>query len=137
MKNALLLLLLALAAATTITTAQMDDFDWSDSESSSGSGSDSDSESSSEDEEAGRATKGRGKSGKKTMSVTKKSPKKSEEMQYAYFQCTARYVERDGKTLVTRVYTHQLPIAQDVEDFLESVDDEVIPVVLGREAVYR
>lgn len=55
----------------------------------------------------------------------------------AFIQCTVRYVEKDGKTLVTRVCSHQLPVAKNVSDFLESVDEEVIPVLLGKEAVYR
>lgn len=57
--------------------------------------------------------------------------------EFAFFQCTVRYVERDGKTLVTRVYSHQLPVAKTVGDFLASVDEEVVPVLLGKEAVYR
>lgn len=55
----------------------------------------------------------------------------------AFFQCIVRYVEKDGKTLVTRVYSHLLPVAKSVRDFLESVDEEVVAVVLGKEAVYR
>lgn len=55
----------------------------------------------------------------------------------AFIQCTVRYVEKDGKTLVTRVCSHQLPVAKTVHDFLDSVDEEVIPVLLGKEAVYR
>jgi Sec23/Sec24 zinc finger/Sec23/Sec24 trunk domain len=55
----------------------------------------------------------------------------------AFFQCTVRYVEKNGQTLVTRVCSHQLPVAKDVSDFLESVDEEVVPVMLGKEAVYR
>jgi hypothetical protein len=57
------------------------------------------------------------------------------EEEYATFQCTARYV--DGKTLVTRVSTHRLAIAKDVSSFLDEVDEEVVPVLLGKEAVYR
>lgn len=56
---------------------------------------------------------------------------------YAFIQCTVRYVEKDGKTLVTRVCSHQLLVAETVGDFLESIDEEVIPVLLGKEAVYR
>ena len=57
--------------------------------------------------------------------------------QYAFFQCTVRFVDRDGKTLVTRVSTHRLSIAKDIGEYLDSIDDEVIPVLLGKEAVYR
>ena len=56
---------------------------------------------------------------------------------YAFFQCIARFVDPSGTSLVTRVSTHRLSIAKDVGEFLDSVDDEVIPVVLGKEAVYR
>lgn len=55
----------------------------------------------------------------------------------AFFQCTVRFVEKDGGTLVTRVFSHELPVAKKVTDFLESVDEEVVPVLLGKEAVYR
>jgi hypothetical protein len=57
--------------------------------------------------------------------------------EFAFFQCVIRYVERDGKTLVTRVCSHQLPVAKSISDFLESVDEDVVPVILGKEAVYR
>lgn len=56
---------------------------------------------------------------------------------YAFFQCTIRYLEDDGMTLVTKVSTHRLPIALSVHDFLDSMDEEVIPIVLGKEAVFR
>lgn len=55
----------------------------------------------------------------------------------AFFQCTVRHVEKDGQTLVTRVCSHQLSVSKDASDFLESVDEEVVPVILGKEAVYR
>lgn len=56
---------------------------------------------------------------------------------YAFFQCTLRYLEQDGKTLVTKVSTHRLPVARSVHDFLDSMDEEVVPIVLGKEAVFR
>ncbi|KAL7575763.1 hypothetical protein ACA910_003093 [Epithemia clementina (nom. ined.)] len=56
---------------------------------------------------------------------------------YAFFQCVARFVDPTGNFLLTRVATHRLAIAKDVGEFLDSVDDDVIPVVLGKEAVYR
>ena len=56
---------------------------------------------------------------------------------YVFFQFVIRYVKADGKTLVTRVYSHRLPIARSVDDFLDGVDEEVVPVLLGREAVLR
>ena len=57
--------------------------------------------------------------------------------EFAIFQCTARYVDKSGKTLVTRISTHRLAVAKDVSEFLDSVDEEVVPVLLGKEAVYR
>jgi hypothetical protein len=59
------------------------------------------------------------------------------EDEHAIFQYIARYVDQDGKTLVTRISTHRLPVANDVSEFLDSVDEEVVPVLLGKEAVYR
>jgi hypothetical protein len=60
-----------------------------------------------------------------------------EDEKYAFFQCIARYVDRDGKTLVTRVANHRLAVANDVGDFLDEIDEEVVPVVLAKGAVYR
>ena len=57
--------------------------------------------------------------------------------EHAIFQCIARYVDATGQTLVTRIWSHRLAIAQDVSEFLDSVDEEVVPVLLGKEAVYR
>jgi Sec23/Sec24 zinc finger/Sec23/Sec24 trunk domain len=56
---------------------------------------------------------------------------------YAFFQCTVRYLDEDGKTLVTRVSSHRLPFARNVHDFLDSMDEEVVPILLGKEAVFR
>ena len=56
---------------------------------------------------------------------------------YACFQFACRHVSRDGKTLITRVSTHRLPVAKSVADFVEEVDEEVVPVVLAKGAVYR
>lgn len=56
---------------------------------------------------------------------------------YAFFQCIVRYVEQDGRDLVTRVSTYRLPVAVSIHDFLDSMDEEVVPVVLGKEAVFR
>lgn len=56
---------------------------------------------------------------------------------FCFFQCIARYVDRDGRTMVTRVSSHRLAVAPDAGAFLDSVDDEVVPVLLGKEAVYR
>lgn len=56
---------------------------------------------------------------------------------HALFQFVARYVDRDGETLVTRVYTHRLAVAKDTVEFLDGVDEEVVPVLLAKEAVSR
>jgi hypothetical protein len=55
---------------------------------------------------------------------------------YAFFQCIARYVD-DGDTLVTRVCSHRLSVAHSIKDYLDGLDDEVVPIVLGKEAVFR
>ena len=56
---------------------------------------------------------------------------------HAFFQCVSRYFDRTGKILCTRVATHRLQVAKNVNDFLDDLDDEVIPVVLAKGAVYR
>lgn len=56
---------------------------------------------------------------------------------HALFQFVARYVDQDGATLVTRVYTHRLAVAKDTVEFLDGVDEEVVPVLLAKEAVSR
>jgi hypothetical protein len=56
---------------------------------------------------------------------------------HALFQCVARFVDRNGRELVTRVFTRRLAVAKELTDFLDVVDEEVVPVLLGKEAVYR
>lgn len=56
---------------------------------------------------------------------------------YAIVQCIIRFVDPVSRELVTRVSTNRLPVALSVNDFLESTDEEAVPVVLGKEAVYR
>lgn len=56
---------------------------------------------------------------------------------FVYFQGVVRYIDPMGKFLITHVTTHRLSVAKDVNDFLEAVDEEVISVLLGKEAVYR
>eukprot|EP00536_Pseudo-nitzschia_multiseries_P008320 jgi/Psemu1/257096/estExt_Genewise1Plus.C_2100020 len=60
-----------------------------------------------------------------------------EEDEYAFFQLVARYLSRNGDEEITRVSSFQIPIAKDVNDFVSSVDDEAMSVVLGKMAVYR
>ena len=72
-----------------------------------------------------------------TLSVMLRVNEKYPVDENAFIQCTVRYVEKDGKTLVTRVCSHTLPVAKTVSDFLQSVDEEVIAVLMGKEAVYR
>ena len=60
-----------------------------------------------------------------------------EEDDYAFFQLVARYISPKGDFEITRVSSFKLPIAEDVNDFLSSVDDEAMSVVLAKVAVYR
>jgi hypothetical protein len=60
-----------------------------------------------------------------------------EEDDYAFFQVVSRYVDRSGKKIITRVATHALEVASDVSDFLDSVDDDAVSVMLAKAAVYR
>ncbi len=60
-----------------------------------------------------------------------------EEDEFAFFQLISRYVSRNGKEAITRVCSFKLSIAKDVSDFVASVDDEAVSVVLGKAAVYR
>ncbi len=56
---------------------------------------------------------------------------------HVVFQCIVRFVDPATQELVTRVSTDRLPVALSVNDFLESSDEEAVPVILGKEAVYR
>ena len=56
--------------------------------------------------------------------------------QHATFQFVARFVTSDGNYLVTRVFTHRLPVA-DMHQFLAGQRSEVVAICLGREAVFR
>ena len=60
-----------------------------------------------------------------------------EDDDYAFFQLVSRYISRTGDEEITRVYSFKMPIAEDVNDFLGSVDDEAMSVVLAKAAVYR
>lgn len=57
--------------------------------------------------------------------------------EHAFFQGIVRFVDATGQTLVTRVTSHRLSVASDVGEYLEAIDEEVVPVLLGKEAVYR
>ena len=57
--------------------------------------------------------------------------------QHAFFQCVVRYLDRSGKYLVTRIATHRLSVAKQSGEWLDAVDDDVVPVLLAKEAVYR
>jgi hypothetical protein len=57
--------------------------------------------------------------------------------EYAFFQGVVRYTDWKSKCLITRVTTHRLSVASNVGEFLEAIDEEVVPVLLGKEAVYR
>lgn len=56
---------------------------------------------------------------------------------HAFFQMTARYISQDGKTVITRVFTHRFPVAESVSDYVKNLDDEVVSVLLAKGAVYR
>jgi len=60
-----------------------------------------------------------------------------EEDKLAFVQLIARFLSPDGKTMITRVSTSQLPVAESVSDFVANVNDEAITVVLAKNAVYR
>jgi hypothetical protein len=57
--------------------------------------------------------------------------------EHAFFQCIVRYLDISAGELVTRITSHRLSVAKDVGEFLEAIDEEVVPVLLGKEAVYR
>jgi len=61
----------------------------------------------------------------------------SEQDDYAFFQLVSRYISREGDTEITRVQSIKLEIAEDVNDFLASVDDDAMSVLLAKMAVYR
>jgi hypothetical protein len=60
-----------------------------------------------------------------------------EEDKFAFVQLTARYISRDGSMIITRVSTNRLPVAESVSDYVKHVDDEVVSVLLSKNAVYR
>lgn len=61
----------------------------------------------------------------------------SEDDDHAFFQLVTRYVSRKGDEEITRVCSFQIPVAKDVNDFVSSIDDEAMSVVLAKAAVYR
>lgn len=57
---------------------------------------------------------------------------------FVYFQFVVRYVHPIcSNKLVTRVVTQRLPVVPDILNFLECIDENVVPIVLAREAVDR
>jgi hypothetical protein len=60
-----------------------------------------------------------------------------EEDQSAFFQFITRYYDREGEKIITRVVSRKIDVAADVEEFVSSVDDEAVSVVLAKSAVYR
>eukprot|EP00934_Nitzschia_sp_Nitz4_P008799 Nitzschia sp. Nitz4//scaffold301_size22573//4197//6998//NITZ4_008550-RA/size22573-processed-gene-0.17-mRNA-1//1//CDS//3329547004//8789//frame0 len=59
------------------------------------------------------------------------------EDKFAFFQITARWMDREAKTMITRVCTRRFPVASSVSDYVEHVDDETVSVLLAKGAVYR
>jgi len=55
---------------------------------------------------------------------------------HAMFQIIARYTP-DCNSLVTRIFTHRLPISQTAHEFVDGIQDEIVSLVLGREAIFR
>jgi hypothetical protein len=52
-------------------------------------------------------------------------------------QCIVCLLDPATQELVTQVFAERLPVALNVIDFLESSDEEAVPIILGKEAVYR
>lgn len=61
----------------------------------------------------------------------------TEEDEFAFFQMIVRYISRTGREEVTRVCSFKIPVAEDVNEFVSGVDDEVVSVILAKAAVYR
>lgn len=61
----------------------------------------------------------------------------AEEDEYAFFQLVSRYISSDGDVEITRVFSFKFHVAEDVGDFLGSVNDEAMSVALAKVAVYR
>eukprot|EP00592_Proboscia_alata_P002243 CAMPEP_0194366936 /NCGR_PEP_ID=MMETSP0174-20130528/15053_1 /TAXON_ID=216777 /ORGANISM="Proboscia alata, Strain PI-D3" /LENGTH=1108 /DNA_ID=CAMNT_0039142453 /DNA_START=48 /DNA_END=3374 /DNA_ORIENTATION=+ len=60
-----------------------------------------------------------------------------QERQYAYFQFVTRCVNSQGTELITRVFTHRMTLSTSVHDFLDGVQEDILPVLLAKEAVLR
>ena len=71
------------------------------------------------------------------VQVNDEMPRGEHQVGHAFFQFIARWVERDGQTIVTRVSSSRLPVARNVYEFVSDIDEEVVPIVLAREAVLR
>lgn len=59
------------------------------------------------------------------------------EDEYAFFQFVARYVSPMGDAEITRVLSFKILVAEDINDFLRSLNDEIMSVALAKIAVYR
>ena len=69
------------------------------------------------------------------MDVTKAIP---DHFSYGHFQFVTRYIDPlDITTLVTRVATQRVAISKDTSIFLQSLNDEAVPVTLAKEAAFR
>jgi hypothetical protein len=51
-------------------------------------------------------------------------------------QCIVCLLDLATQELITQVFALRLPVALNVIDFLESSDEEAVPIILGKEAVY-
>jgi hypothetical protein len=72
-----------------------------------------------------------------TFSVMLRANDQYQGEQHAFFQFIVRFVDISSQSLVTRISTHRLSVANAVGEFLETIDEEVVPVLLAKEAVYR
>jgi hypothetical protein len=70
-----------------------------------------------------------------TFSVMLRANDSCQNDEHAVFQFVVRYIHSD--VLITRVTTQRLLVAANSVEFLDSIDEEVIPVMLAKEAVYR
>ena len=59
------------------------------------------------------------------------------EDKFGVFQFVVRRCSADGRSLLTRVITRRLPLAQGARDFVSSAQDQVTAVLLAKEAVFR
>lgn len=61
-----------------------------------------------------------------------------DEHNYAHFQFITRHLDfQDRNSIITRVITQRVPIARSDKEIFQSLNEEVIAVLLGKEAAFR